>query len=67
MAKEITRYLNDTSLTSVSWNFTSFPSQTFKDDLGYALLDYATGQKEWDALVSETIEEWKTEKEAIAE
>ncbi|MBR1866841.1 MAG: ABC transporter substrate-binding protein [Lachnospiraceae bacterium] len=67
LAKEITRYLNDTSLTSVSWNFTSFPSQTFKDDLGYALLDYATGQKEWDALVSETIEEWKTEKEAIAE
>lgn len=67
LAKEITRYLNDTSLTSVSWNFTSFPSQTFKDDLGYALLDYATGQKEWDSLVSETIEEWKTEKEAIAE
>lgn len=67
LAKEVNRYLGDSSLTSVSWNFTTFPSQTFKDNFGYALLDYATGQKDWDTVVSETIEDWKTEKEAIAE
>lgn len=67
LAKEVNRYLNDSSLTSVRWEFTSFPSQTFKDNLGYALLDYATGQKQWEELVSETIEDWKVEKEAIAE
>ena len=49
------------------WNFTTFPSQTFKDDYGASLLEYANGNKEWDAVVSDTVNEWASEKEATAE
>lgn len=34
LAKEIIRYMSDSDKYSVSWNFTSFPSQTFKDQMG---------------------------------
>ncbi len=64
---EVCRYMEDSSLTSVSWNFTAFPSQTFKDELGYALLDYCNGTSDWDGVVSAFVDGWKTEKEASAE
>lgn len=64
---EVVRYMEDSSLTSVSWNFTAFPSQTFKDELGYALLDYCNGQAEWDAVQSQFVDGWAVEKEASAE
>jgi raffinose/stachyose/melibiose transport system substrate-binding protein len=64
LAKEMFRYLDNTSLTSVSWNFVTFPSQNFKDDLGAALYQYALGNKQWDALVSDTIKSWASEKAA---
>lgn len=47
LAQEVLRYMADTSKTSVSWNFTSFPSQQFKDDFGAALLEYASGSIDW--------------------
>ena len=46
---------------------TSMPSQTFKDDFGASLLEYITGNKDWDAVVEDCKAEWKSEKEAIAE
>ncbi len=52
LAKEVLRYMADDSLTSVSWNFTAFPSQQFKDILGYSLLDYAQGTGDWDGVES---------------
>ena len=64
---EVCRYMEDSSLTSVSWNFTAFPSQTFKDQLGYALLDYCNETSDWDGVVSAFVDGWKTEKEASAE
>ncbi|MFV0528222.1 MAG: ABC transporter substrate-binding protein [Lachnospiraceae bacterium] len=67
LAQEVVRYMDNSDLYSVSWNFTSFPSQTFKDNLGAELLDYASGNVTWDALVSATIEDWATEKAATAE
>lgn len=67
LAKEVIRYLDNEELTSVSWNFTSFPSQTFKDNLGASLLEYASGSKDWDAVVNDCVEDWKVEKEATAE
>ena len=65
LAKEVIRYMSDKDKYSVSWNFTSFPSQTFKDQMGANLLQYATGKKEWKDVVSTTINDWKTEKAAI--
>lgn len=67
LAKEIIRYMSDKDKFSVTWNFTSFPSQTFKDQMGANLLQYATGKKEWKDVVSATINDWKTEKAAIAQ
>ena len=68
LAKEVIRYVDDESLNTVSWNFmTSMPSQTFKDDFGASLLEYITGNKDWDAVVEDCKAEWKSEKEAIAE
>lgn len=64
LAKEVVRYMDNSDLYSVSWNFTSFPSQTFKDDFGASMLEYATGSKEWDAVVSDCVASWKSEKEA---
>ena len=53
LAQEVLRYMADTSKTSVSWNFTSFPSQQFKDDFGAALLEYASGSIDWDGKYSD--------------
>ncbi|MDE6720469.1 MAG: carbohydrate ABC transporter substrate-binding protein, partial [Treponemataceae bacterium] len=61
LAKEIFAWMEKDGITSVSWNFTLFPSQKFKDDFGSALLQYAQGQKTWDAVSSEVVTNWKKE------
>ena len=53
--------------TSIPWVFTTFPSQTFKDNFGAALLEYAQGTKTWEDVVSYVNEQWATEKAAVAE
>lgn len=62
LAKEVSRYMNTSGLYSVTWNFTSFPSQTFKDDFGASLLQYAQGSKDWNAVVEDMKAEWASEK-----
>ena len=66
LAQEVIRYMEDSSLTSVSWNFTSFPSQTFKDDLGAALLEYCNGNMTWDEVNDTFKTRWAEEKAATA-
>ncbi len=56
----------DTELTaagkkSVSWNFTTMPSESWKNDLGSALTAYAAGTGSWDAVVSAFVDGWATE------
>lgn len=67
LAQEVIRYMGDETKTSVAWNFTSFPSQQFKDDFGAALLEYAAGSITWDDVKSLVVERWAAEKAAIAE
>lgn len=67
LAQEVIRYMENKDLTSVSWDFQTFPSQTFKDNLGASLLEYASGSKDWDKVVTDCTEDWKAEKEATAE
>lgn len=50
--------------TSIPWVFTTFPSQTFKDNFGSALLEYAQGTMTWDDVKATVIEQWKVEKAA---
>lgn len=67
LAKEVVSYMNDTSLKTVNWSFSVFPSQQFKDDLGAKLLEYAQGQVKFDDVKSTFIDSWKSEKAATAE
>ncbi len=51
--------------TTIPWIFTTFPSQTFKDNFGSALLEYAQGTMTWDDVKATVIDQWKVEKEAL--
>lgn len=50
---------------SIPWIFTTFPSQTFKEAFGGALLEYAQGTTSWDKVVKLVQEQWKAEKETL--
>ena len=53
-------------IQNVPWNFTVFPSQTFKDKFGGYLLMYAQGQMEWAKVSEGVIADWAAEKAATA-
>ena len=61
LAKEVIRWMNNADVTTIPWNFTVFPSATFKADFGAALLQYAQGTKSWDEVKKLFIERWKSE------
>ncbi len=50
--------------TAVSWNFTMMPSEEWKNQLGSALLEYAQGTGDWNAVKSAFVDGWKTEYDA---
>ena len=50
--------------TAVSWNFTMMPSEEWKNKLGSALLEYAQGTGDWDAVKTAFVDGWKTEYDA---
>ena len=64
LAKEVIKYLGNKDLYNIDWNFTTFPSQTFKDDFGAALLEYCNGNMKWDDVKKQVVDEWASEKEA---
>lgn len=61
LAVEINSWMSRPGVTSVSWNFTLFPSQRFKDDFGASLLKYAQGSKSWDDVASDVVSTWEKE------
>ncbi|MBQ7837383.1 MAG: ABC transporter substrate-binding protein [Clostridia bacterium] len=61
LAREIVRWMNKEDITNPAWNFTVFPSQHYKDQLGSALLKYAQGTLSWDEVKKVAVEEWKSE------
>jgi raffinose/stachyose/melibiose transport system substrate-binding protein len=50
--------------TPVSWNFTTMPSEEWKNKLGSALLEYAQGTGSWDAVKTAFVDNWATEYKA---
>ena len=62
LAREVVRYMNDTSVTTVPWIFTSFPSDVFKAEVGGALLEYVQGGKNWKAVDQTIKDKWKSER-----
>ena len=63
LAKEVIKYMKDDNYYNIDWNFTTFPSQQFKDDFGAALLEYCNGNKTWDDVKKLVVDEWASEKE----
>jgi raffinose/stachyose/melibiose transport system substrate-binding protein len=61
LAISLISYMNNPDLYNVPWDFVVFPSQTFKNNFGAALLQYAQGTMEWDAVVQLMIDQWKVE------
>ena len=67
-AKESTNYFKKVAAeyvaagkTPVTWNFTTMPSETWKNGVGAALTDYAQGTGDWDAVVTAFVDNWATE------
>ncbi len=61
LAKSLISYMSNKDLYNVSWVFVVFPSQTFKDNFGAALLKYAQGNQKWDEVKQLFIDQWKAE------
>ncbi len=59
--KKIAAEYTEAGKTPVSWNFTTMPSETWKDGVGQALTEYAQGTGEWDAVVTAFVDGWATE------
>ncbi|MBP7349601.1 MAG: ABC transporter substrate-binding protein [Butyrivibrio sp.] len=47
--------------TPVSWNFTTMPSEEWKNTLGSALTAYAAGTGKWDDVKKAFVDNWATE------
>ncbi len=62
LAKEVVSYMNDESKYSVTWNFTTFPSQNFKDQLSNKLYSYIKGESEFSTVEEYVVYEWQLEK-----
>lgn len=63
LAKEVMNWMKKDNVKNIAWNFTVFPSQTFKDNFGAALLSYAQGTKTFDEVKASVISDWKKESE----
>ncbi|MDY3728810.1 MAG: ABC transporter substrate-binding protein [Candidatus Choladocola sp.] len=53
--------------TPVAWCFPTMPSEEWKNGVGSALLEYAQGTGEWDAVVTAFVDGWAEEAAATAE
>lgn len=47
--------------TPVTWNFTTMPSETWKNNVGAALLEYAQGTGDWDEVKKAFVDGWAAE------
>jgi len=61
LAKSLLSYMGNSNLYNVAWDFVVFPSQTFKDNFGAALLQYAQGTMQWADVQQLMIDQWAVE------
>lgn len=54
----------DAGHKTVAWCFSTMPSENWKNGVGSALLEYAQGTGQWDAVVSAFVDGWATEYQA---
>lgn len=56
--------IQDKDLTQVAWDFSMMPSEEYKNVLGQAMLAYAQGTGDWNAVVDAFVNNWATEYQA---
>lgn len=61
LAKEVMAWM-EKDVTNVAWTFAAFPSEEFKNLFGNALLEYAQGNSDWNAVTAVVKDAWKTER-----
>jgi raffinose/stachyose/melibiose transport system substrate-binding protein len=61
LAKSLLSYMANSDLYNVAWDFVVFPSQTFKDNFGGALLQYAQGSMTWADVKQLMVDQWAVE------
>lgn len=61
LAQEVIKWMNKDDINTIPWNFTVFPSVTFKNDFGSILLQYSQGTKNWNDVKSLFVQKWKSE------
>ena len=50
--------------TPVSWNFSTIPSEEWKNNLGAALTEYAQGTGKWDNVKTAFVDGWAEQYQA---
>ena len=66
LSREVLRWMDKENIRSIPWSFTVFPSQTFKNDFGSALLQYAQGSRDWEYVRETVITSWENESSALS-
>lgn len=61
LSREVLRWMDMDNIKNVPWSFTVFPSQTFKEEFGAALLQYAQGSRDWEYVREKVVASWETE------
>lgn len=65
LAQQVAQSMNDTDKETITWVFTTYPSQQFKNDFGAALQQYASGNEKWDQVVKTFTDSWANEKSML--
>ena len=65
LGKEVVRWMNKEDINVIPWNFTIFPSQSFKESFGSSLLKYAQGNKNWNDVKEDMIVSWESESSTV--
>lgn len=64
LAQEVLNWMKKDNIQTITWDFTIFPSQTFKENFGSSLLKYAQGTKDWEQVKSDMVKSWANESAA---
>lgn len=65
LVKAANQYLEE-GKTAVGWYFTTMPSEEWKNGVGSALLEYAQGTGDWEAVKKAFVEGWAKEYQAAS-
>ena len=67
LARQVVSDMSDSSKETVNWDFTAFPSQRFKVELGNLLHAYCKGEITWEKVVESVKNTWASEKALLLE